>query len=68
MKLCTKAAKAIIKALMPREDPTNKVTDYTSAMYKCVDWLESLDDWEAAMEKMRNDYSRGTVACHKRLW
>ena len=68
IKLGTKASKAIIKALMPREDPTNKVTDYTSAMYRCVDWLEGLDDWEAAMEKMRDDYSRDTVTCHKRLW
>ena len=64
----TKGAKSIVKALMPRVDPTKKVLEHTTAMYKCVDWLESLDDWEAAMEDMRNNSSKTTVAMHKRLF
>ena len=50
--LCSqKGAKAIVKALMPRVDPAKKVKEYT-AMYKYVDWLMSLEDWEAEMEAM----------------
>ena len=63
--------KAIVKALMPRVDPDEN--EYTTAMYKCVDWLEGLgfncgkDIWECEMDKMRDDYSSGTVAAHKPL-
>ena len=64
----TKGAKSIVKALIPRVDPAKKVSEHTTVMYKCVDWLESLNDWEAAMEDMRNKYSRSTVAMHTRLF
>ena len=65
-KLGNKGAKAMVKALMPRVAPDKKVKEYTTAMYKCVDWLEGLGKgvWELEMEKMREDYSRGTVAAH----
>jgi len=58
--------KSIVKALMPRVDPKKKVSEHTTAMYKCVDWLEGLgkDVWMDEMEKMRDDYGRGTVAMH----
>ena len=36
-KLGKEGAKAIVKALMPRVAPDEKVTEYTTAMYKCVD-------------------------------
>ena len=58
------AAKAIVKALMPRVDPTKKVSDY-NAKYKCVDWLKSLEDWEAEMEKMSADYVKEKRAAYK---
>ena len=35
---------------------------------ECLDWLVSLESWEGAMEKMRDDYSKGTVAMHKPLF
>ena len=69
-KLGKDGAKAIVKALMPRVAPDEKVADYTTAMYKCVDWLEGLgfdcgqDVWEWEMDKMRDDYSRAVVAAH----
>ena len=72
-KLGKEGAKAIVKVLMPRVAPDEKVYEYTTAMYKCVDWLEGLgfdcgqDGWEWEIEKMRDDYSRGVVAAHKPL-
>ena len=69
-KLGKEGAKAIVKVLMPRVAPDEKVP---TAMYKCVDWLEGLgfdcgkDVWEWEMDKMRDDYSRGVVAAHKPL-
>ena len=67
IKLSQKGAKAIVKALMPRVDPTKKVKDYT-AMYKCVDWLMSLEDWEREMEAMSASLVEDEMANHKRLF
>ena len=63
----------IIKAFVLRMAPDKKVTEYTTAMYKCVDWLDGLgfkfsqDVWELEMEKLRDDYSKGNLAAHKPL-
>ena len=67
LKLGKEGTKAIVKVLMPRVAPDEKVP---TAMYKCVDWLEGLgfdcgkDVWEWEMDKMRDDYSRAVVAAH----
>ena len=45
---------------MPRVVLDKKVTEYTTAMYNCVDWLDGLgfkfsqDVWEWEMEKLRD--------------
>ena len=67
IKLSQKGAKAIVKALMPRVDPTKKVKEYT-AMYKCVEWLMSLEDWEAEMNAMSADLLEQEKSNHKRLF
>ena len=73
LELGNKGSKAIAKALMPRMAPDEKEKEYTTAIYKCVDWLEGLgfncgqDSREWEMEKMRDDYSKSTLAAHKPL-
>ena len=50
--------------------PKKKLSECTAAMYKCVDWLESLESWEGAMKEMKNDYSMrycGDVQTHVRF-
>ena len=37
-------------------------------LVECLDWLLSLERSEGAIEEMRNDYSKGTVAMHKPLF
>ena len=49
-------------------DPKKNMSEYKVALYRCVDWLEMLEDGELVMEEMRNDYSRGTMAMHKPLF
>ena len=67
IKLGQVAAKAIVKALMPRVDPSKNVKDY-NAMYKCIDWLESLPDWEAEMKKLTEDSKKERMEVHKPLF
>ena len=67
IKLSLKGARAIVKVLMPRVDPTKKVAEYT-ALYKIVEWLEGLEDWEAEMDQIDKDVSERTMAKHKPLW
>ena len=66
VKMTQLAVKAIIKALMPRADPTKKVSEYT-ARYKCVDWLKGFGDWETEMEKMSGDFEKKKKADYKPL-
>ena len=56
---------------MPRVVLDKKVTEYTTAMYNCVDWLDGLgfkfsqDVWEWEMEKLRDEYTKNNLATPK---
>lgn len=67
IKLGQVAAKSIVKALLPRVDPSKNVKDYT-AMYKCINWLESLPDWEAEMKQLAKDSTKERLSTHKPLF
>ena len=67
IKLSHMGAKTIVKALMPRVDPTKNVSEYKS-MKMCVDWLMSLEDWEAEMDALDKDATKERLAVHKRLF
>ena len=67
IKLNLKQAKAIVRALMPAIDPTKKVSEY-NAVYKVVNWLESLGNWEEEMEKLDLDAAKRRTAAHKPLF
>ena len=53
---------------MPRKDPEKKTSEYTTAKYKCVDWLISLEDWEADMEQMEKDSTAKRMETHVPLF
>ena len=67
IKLKLKQAKAIVRALMPAIDPTKKVLEY-NAVYKVVNWLESLVNWEEEMEKLDLDAAKRRAVAHKPLF
>ena len=67
LKLSQQGAKTIVKVLMPRKDPEKKTSEYT-AKYKCVDWLMSLEDWEADMEQMNKDSATKRMETHVPLF
>lgn len=67
VKLSQVGAKIIVKALMPSVDPTKKVKEYTT-MNKCVDWLMSLEDWEADLEALTKEAVKERMSNHKRLF
>ena len=67
IKLNLRQAKAIVRALMPAIDPTKKVSEY-NAVYKVVNWLESLGNWEEEMERLDLDAAKRRTAAHKPLF
>ena len=67
IKLSKMGAIAIVKALMPRVDPTKNVSEFKT-MKLCVDWLMSLEDWEAEMDALGKDALKERRANHKRLF
>ena len=66
IKLNLKQAKAIVRTLMPAIDPTKKVSEY-NAIYKVVNWLESLGNWEEEMEKLDLDAAKRRTAAKRRI-
>lgn len=55
-KLGKDAAIAIVKVLLPRINPNLKMKDY-GTMKKCNDWLASLADWKAEMQKFEEEHT-----------
>ena len=68
IKLIPAGAKSIVKALLPQVDLTKKVFQYTTAKYKCVEWLEGLDNWEKGIEDMDKEALIEAMRVHKRLF
>ena len=66
IKLTYKVTKTIAKALMCWVDPTKNVFDYTS-LYKVVEWLETVDNWEDEMEQLDRGTAKKRLAAHKPL-
>ena len=57
IKLNLKQAKVIVRDLMPAIDPAKKVSEF-NAVYKVLNWLESLGNWE--LPGCREETYRGT--------
>ena len=57
----------IVENLLPRVNPTKKVSEY-NPKGKCVDWLMGLADWEAEMESMSKDYGKTAMEAQPRLF
>ena len=63
-------AVAIVNVLLPKVDPTKKVSEYKT-MGKCVDWLMSLaggTTWETEMEALRNEHCAAALMAQPRLF
>ena len=63
-------AVAIVNVLLPKVDPTKKVSEYKT-MGKCVDWLMNLaggTTWEMEIEAMRNEHCAAALVAQPRLF
>ena len=63
-------AVAIVNVLLPKVDPTKKVSEYKT-MGKCVNWLMSLaggTTWETEMEALRNEHCAAALMAQPRLF
>ena len=67
IKLNLKGARAIAKVLMPCVAPTKKVAEYT-LLYKIVEWLDRLEDFETEMDQMEKEVCERSKAKHTPLW
>ena len=64
------AAIAIVKVLMPRITPKDKLGEYTS-MKACVAWLGNVaggTTWDAEMETVTKEYGRAMMERAPRLF